>query len=446
MGTKAHKMQTAKLAKRQAIIALGVSLSLGAIMAFIQVCADYLSQEEAIEVQLQQLITSSSASAAESIWGLDKDLAASVASGILSHPLISRVNISTSNNVVMSDLKQNVPPQGWVSERLTFLFGANQVRKIPLHHDEDITNRPVGVLHLTVDPQNVREEFVERVVLVLLFGLAKALALGFALFTLFYYSLTKPIERYAQWIKTIDPKRPSGWGAPPPERNVHDELRSLGEEAASRFKQAKAYFIELQEKRADLIKLNKDLESRVAQRTSELESILIKTEQLANTDELTGLANRRSFWNQAQIKHTEWKRYKRGYSILMLDVDHFKNINDAFGHDVGDAVLMKVARVLIESTRLENIVGRIGGEEFCILMIGDDEAEALNFAERIRRTLQGTSTKVNGHTIEVTVSIGLVTPSYLEDRFDSGLKRADMMLYKAKSYGRNQVCVYSPNS
>lgn len=154
-------------------------------------------------------------------------------------------------------------------------------------------------------------------------------------------------------------------------------------------------------------------------------------QHLANTDYLTGLPNRRFI----DRKLNEMKNQPAPFSVILFDIDHFKHINDRYGHDVGDKVLKKFAFLIQENIRAEDIVGRWGGEEFMIIANGVTFQEAAEFAERLRKLVEE-SYFLHGEI--VTASFG-VTEYKLKERLQELLKRADIALYLAKANGRNKV-------
>jgi diguanylate cyclase (GGDEF)-like protein len=164
---------------------------------------------------------------------------------------------------------------------------------------------------------------------------------------------------------------------------------------------------------------------------------------LAITDELTKLYIRRFFYHRMREEMRRSLRYEKPLSVMMLDVDHFKIFNDTYGHQAGDEVLQFVARTMRECARSEDIVARLGGEEFAILCPEQSEDEAYHPAERIRRKLQDTNLRLlSGVEVNVTTSIGISQfPRDAEDR-DTLLDAADQALYHAKHAGRNQVCFF----
>ncbi len=165
----------------------------------------------------------------------------------------------------------------------------------------------------------------------------------------------------------------------------------------------------------------------------------LELRRLATTDSLTGLANRRYFLAQVAQELARFKRYAKPAALLMVDLDHFKRVNDAYGHAAGDAVLRHFATVIRQVLREVDIPGRLGGEEFAALLPGTDPEGAQQLAERLRRTMAESPTHAAGSSIEVTVSIG-VTPLMRTDfAADAILGRADRALYRAKEQGRNRV-------
>lgn len=163
--------------------------------------------------------------------------------------------------------------------------------------------------------------------------------------------------------------------------------------------------------------------------------------QQAKTDSLTGLSNRRNFLELADKELARAKRYDKLLSVLMLDLDEFKRINDTYGHQTGDCVLRKVGEVCLETLREVDIAGRIGGEEFAILLPESDAKQAIEVAERLRQDLENSLvTLEQGREINFTASIGVTTLTTADTSVDKLLSLADKALYEAKRTGRNKVC------
>jgi diguanylate cyclase (GGDEF)-like protein len=160
---------------------------------------------------------------------------------------------------------------------------------------------------------------------------------------------------------------------------------------------------------------------------------------LAMKDALTGIYNRRHFDGRLDNEWKRFRRYNRPLSLLLLDIDHFKSVNDRYGHDVGDQVIKAVARCCGVQTRDSDVVARIGGEEFAILLPETELADARIAAERLRRAVANEPIASSAGPITITISIGaaLATPR-LDDAAEL-MKQADDALYAAKRGGRNCV-------
>ncbi|SDH05548.1 diguanylate cyclase [Roseospirillum parvum] len=164
-------------------------------------------------------------------------------------------------------------------------------------------------------------------------------------------------------------------------------------------------------------------------------------EQLASTDPLTGASNRRRFMKQAQVEWERSQRYDSPLSLLMIDIDHFKSINDTHGHAIGDKVLKAMVMECIARLRGTDLLGRLGGEEFAVLLPQTPAAAAAQTAERLRQALAELSVATDNGPLRFTVSLGLACRVGAEDTVEECLRRADAALYKAKAGGRDRLVV-----
>jgi len=160
---------------------------------------------------------------------------------------------------------------------------------------------------------------------------------------------------------------------------------------------------------------------------------------LANIDPLTKSLTRRHFFNIAESEFKRFARYHRPFSVLVIDADHFKKINDEHGHHAGDIVLRSFSLVAMEQKRVQDTFGRLGGEEFGLILPETKVDQAQVVAERIQTIWGQTPSNMDGITIYSTVSIGVAEVRDSDTSFDDVLKRADLMMYKAKDQGRNRV-------
>ena len=169
---------------------------------------------------------------------------------------------------------------------------------------------------------------------------------------------------------------------------------------------------------------------------------LTAANKLATTDPLTGIANRRSLFDAAGGEMQRAQRYGDPFSIIMIDIDHFKQINDTIGHAGGDHVLTEIAGLCVQICRADlDVAGRVGGEEFAIVMPGTGVEGASDFAERLRAAISAAAIVVEGKTIPVTASFGVAAFQAGDHTIANLFKRADDALYNAKATGRNRVVV-----
>lgn len=191
----------------------------------------------------------------------------------------------------------------------------------------------------------------------------------------------------------------------------------------------------LSKKTDELQMLNETLEQKVQERTEELEITTKKLETLATTDSLTQLHNRYSIMSILDSEMQRSKRYGEPLSVSMFDIDHFKDVNDTYGHDVGDDVLHTISEIVQNSLRSVDIIGRYGGEEFLIIMPNTPFKDAKQINERVRQDIEKHNFEKVG---KVTVSIGMVTYDKKEN-IDQLFKRLDKLLYYSKQNGRNRL-------
>ena len=181
---------------------------------------------------------------------------------------------------------------------------------------------------------------------------------------------------------------------------------------------------------------------RLARTIHELEVSKVALAEQATTDSLTRLKNRRMFYTQAEQNLAVCRRYGKDMSVLLLDIDHFKKVNDTYGHHAGDQVLVRIAQLLTLMVRGGDTVARFGGEEFAALLPETNRLGAAVMGQRIRAGIEKEEIVVEGRQIPVTVSIGIATLAAEEvASIDQLLNIADRRLYLAKNSGRNRICV-----
>ncbi|MGM0526115.1 MAG: sensor domain-containing diguanylate cyclase [Pseudomonadota bacterium] len=204
-----------------------------------------------------------------------------------------------------------------------------------------------------------------------------------------------------------------------------------------RMKHAKGHYIwveeqaEMQDDGVTLIGAVRDI--------SEQKELELRLREMAATDEMTGLYNRRFFSEEVERSLLHASRHEESLSLLMIDIDHFKKVNDNYGHPVGDKVIKAMSDSLQQATRSGDSVARIGGEEFAIMLPKTSFEDAFRVAEKLRSEIESRSITINDDTeIAVTITIGVATAS-IDDTWTKLLSRADKALYRGKNSGRNKV-------
>lgn len=183
----------------------------------------------------------------------------------------------------------------------------------------------------------------------------------------------------------------------------------------------------------------KEAELRATENAMQFKDDLTKLRRLADTDYLTGLMNRRSFIAASNDAMEFALRYQRNLATLMIDIDHFKNVNDSYGHQVGDIAIKKIAEIIAGHIKSTDRAARFGGEEFVVLLREADEAAAQALGERIRRAVEGARISAGDAWLSVTISIGVGLIATSDRDVQDIIERADQGLYVAKNTGRNRI-------
>jgi two-component system cell cycle response regulator len=188
-----------------------------------------------------------------------------------------------------------------------------------------------------------------------------------------------------------------------------------------------------------LIRTQVKEEGKLRAMTESLSARSETLEHAALTDSLTGMQNRRFFDDALKEYLAEFRRIDKPVGLMILDLDHFKQVNDTHGHDVGDEVLRAVSNCLKDMTRYHDVVARLGGEEFAVVAPNMDSELLMKLAERIRKAIAQMAIVTGNVRLKITTSVGLAVWDGRETA-DQFFRRADTMLYQAKKLGRNRVC------
>lgn len=235
-----------------------------------------------------------------------------------------------------------------------------------------------------------------------------------------------------RWIRTTDRSIPNGGFV-----SVHVDITEL-KEAQERMSEAEN---QARQHQRELAQLNQSLEQQIVERTRELEEAKLIAERQARTDPLTELNNRRAFFETAGVIHESACRFGRPYSIMMIDIDHFKNVNDTHGHMIGDQVIQELSRAIVTVIRRSDMAARIGGDEFVAILPETSAQDVRVLADRLRIACSDNVLPLDGKELQFSVSIGIAEHKGDETSITQVISRADEALYQAKKKGRNSVVV-----
>ena len=222
-------------------------------------------------------------------------------------------------------------------------------------------------------------------------------------------------------------------------RNLLNTTRNSELNIRGRLYDISSTAMDAQDPRADIALVFRDITER-NQSERQLRSVTAELQRMAHTDALTGLYNRRFFMQRLNEEYDRVKRHSSVLSVLIFDLDHFKEVNDRYGHDMGDLVLIEVARIANELKRSTDVACRYGGEEFALLLPETNQDGAMHLAQRLRQRISiAQFGKQAADSPKVTASIGVATLSVASTSIEGILKVADDALYRAKNSGRDNV-------
>jgi diguanylate cyclase (GGDEF)-like protein len=347
------------------------------------------------------------------------------------------------------------------------MFGGLQVVVIPVLDPQSKPAAVIGEMTIEFNPQIYVSAFTSRLSWSLLATMVMAVTMAFLFAGMSYYVFSRPLVRLGNYLVKSDPTDESRPFEMPPHHRHDDEIQLLGSVTVGLFGMIRGQLGQLRKARDELMDANANLEARVAERTDALQEAMGKLEVLASTDPLTGLPNRRSYLARFDEAISVWRRRDTPVSIILLDIDRFKVFNDTYGHQAGDAVLVELGRIMRETLRDIDLPARMGGEEFAVLLPGEELAGALKLAERLRLAFERAHVSFDGNDLSFTASFGVAAlpsetqlktfdkdiASHIEalKSWESGdisnvmYSLADGALYAAKENGRNRCeqCDYT---
>lgn len=403
---------------------LSIYFAITLLVTLTQMGIEYMHTRNAIQNELASVERTFSPALATALWELNTEQLEALQQGIVDLPVISTMRVidASGRELIKESMRSVLGGQIIHTFKLSYHFAGEDV------HLAEVSFEAAG--DVIFDRLRVGYQMI------LISALIKSTALTLLFLWAFRRRLAIPLQQLTDAVTAIDLDSLGDKYRLDLHQAQENELTKL-ESAFNRM------LNRLEEERiahdSALQEVNKGLEQQVAERTRELQAANQQLEQLVRTDPLTGAANRRHFVEQAQIEIQRARRDNAALSLLMIDLDYFKRINDTWGHAAGDEVLRNFARIALAPLRATDLFARLGGEEFAVLLPNTGLDGAVEVALRIREAARQQSIDTSSGQIRYNVSIGAAVLADQETCYEPLLKRADAALYRAKEDGRNRV-------
>lgn len=400
---------------------------------------EYFRQE--LEIQASLLLDTLPLTMRDQLYRMELDELTDIVKVVGSNQDIEQFVIYDESGIILADsslpnlkFSQIVDPLGYflVTSKPGIGYSAWQEDRFTAGRPIILGNQTIGAVAVGISTQALDEKISALTRQSLIFALI-TLTVGLSLSLWLGRQITGPLRALAD----ITEKMAGGDLSAQIEIPSTDEIGQLG----IAFNQMAT---SIQKREGELRDFAADLERTVDERTEELRRQNKRLERISIEDHLTGIYNRRYFFDLAEKEVERAKRYGNPLSVVILDADHFKKMNDTYGHLIGDQILVNLAKLCSENIRGQDILARYGGEEFVILMPEANQEAAQNSAERLRKIVAKTSMITGGLDVMITISLGVASwenGSALD--FNALLARADRALYQSKETGRNRVSVWS---
>jgi diguanylate cyclase (GGDEF)-like protein len=425
-----HEVRARRSVSRRLVFAASaVALVLALVMTVVQLRSAYQGEVAHLRERLDEVGTNIVPSLTEAVWQVDSTRIDLLLDGISRGEGVAWVRLRDDRGQVRE--RGRPPAREVASRRYTLTKRGDRVFAM-------------GTLDVAMDDRTIVAEIRKRALSRTLTLATALVAGGLLLLFLFRYWVTRHLAAMAAYARGLhldtleQPLHLDKDSAGPP-----DELDEVAD-SINRMRQTLVAELSLRRVHEGELRAHREqLEQLVAVRTEALEAQRDAVQRLANTDHLTGVLSRRHFYDCTDRETVRAQRDGTPLAFLMIDIDHFKRINDGHGHAVGDMVLKAFAATCAAALPESAIFGRLGGEEFAIALPDTPQAAALALAETLRAAVAAlTIATHDGHDIAFTASIGLALMDAQDADVDAVLKRCDEALYRAKREGRNRVVLH----
>jgi diguanylate cyclase (GGDEF)-like protein len=427
------------LAARLLRIIFGCYFVVTLVVTCVQLAAEYQHTEQRLTQEIDAMQHTFGPGITDALWRFNGDVLGGILTGVRALPIVIGVKVEDEQGKLLRaigtvDDQQGRRMEAGADGRLipaaepALLFDHIFSRSFTaVYVDEAGDHHPVGRWTVYSSQQVVVRQVEYGFFLILVNSIIKTLALWFIFLYVIRRTLGKPLQQMSDFVGQLNIDNIGDREFVLRDHGKH-ELHQLTDKLNQMAGSLRKSVAENATLYGELKELNRTLESQVAERTSELQRV-------ASTDMLTGLYNRRKLDEVLNYEIERVHRYGGELSIALLDIDHFKHINDTYGHPAGDRVLAAIASILRTGARNIDSVGRWGGEEFLVICPQTDLDGAAALAEQLRLRVAGAEFPEVGHK---TCSLGVATLAR-DESVATLLARADAALYRAKQAGRNRV-------
>lgn len=419
-------LRPSNLSEKMLRVIFSIYLVVTFIVTGVQFATEYLKTQDSIQNELKQLEETVRGPIATSMWQYDQYQLEVLTAGLVQSPIIEGVDIIDQRGQTL------VSERAYNSESSPLsIFDTKADLNWELNGEEIL----LGSLTLYSSSEVVLDRVLFGFALIAITAIIKLSILFYLFVWAFDRYMASPLKELMVQVNEVQSNQ---------DINKRISLSNVENNELSQLQEHMNNMLASMEKdrnrllESEKSKRNK-LEEAVAERTEELQFLNKKLKDLAARDSLTGILNRGSFFETAQHFLTLSMRQKSHASFVLMDLDHFKKVNDTYGHFIGDKVLVHFAETVKNSLRKSDLFGRVGGEEFALFLSDTGIDNAYLIAEKIRNIIETSTLEVDGVTLHYTVSIGVDAAESDDSAITDLFKRADVKLYRAKERGRNHV-------
>lgn len=422
----ARFLHTNNISQKMMRVIFTLYLGVACLITCVQFLSEYVKTQESILNELKQLEETVKTPIATSLWQYNHNQLDALIAGLIKMPIIEGVDVLDKdglNLVVKRSYNPDSAPLSLFNTQTELYWTLNQ---------KDIM---LGSLTLHSSSQVVFDRVLFGFTLIAITAIIKISVLFWLFIWAFNRYLAQPLKELMLQVNEVQKsqdvrKRISLNNI---DNNEFQQLQNHMNNMLSAMEIDRAQLLQSEHAKRQW------LEAAVAERTKDLQISNEKLQHLATRDSLTDILNRGSFFETAQHMLELAKRQNTSAAFVLMDLDHFKIINDTHGHFVGDQVLIHFAQTIQTLLRKSDLVGRVGGEEFALFLPDTSIDAAFHLADKIRKIISESTLKIDDKTLNYTVSLGIEEFMETDQSIDDLFKRADLKLYGAKDKGRNCV-------